>query len=136
VLFIKLENLEKIMGEKDLIKLWMRMRSQIIKAQMAPALVLIGIFATSAFGKFDGASDGTKYLAIGVAAVTGILAIISQYAAVREGEAVLEDLAKLSNKSTLGTKISQSRGLLSISATAITGFGIATFALVVWAVLG
>jgi hypothetical protein len=55
---------------------------------------------------------------------------------VREGEAVLEDLAKLSNKSTLGTKISQSRGLLSISATAITGFGIATFALVVWAVLG
>ncbi len=124
------------MSEKDLIKLWMRMRTQIIKAQMAPALVLIGIFATSAFGKFDGASDGTKYLAIGVAAVTGILAIISQYAAVREGEAVLEDLAKLSNKSTLGTKISQSRGLLSISATAITGFGIATFALVVWAVLG
>lgn len=124
------------MSEKDLIKLWMRMRSQIIKAQMAPALVLIGIFVTSAFGKFDGASDGTKYLAIGVAAVTGILAIISQYAAVREGEAVLEDLAKLSNKSTLGTKISQSRGLLSISATAITGFGIATFALVVWAVLG
>ena len=124
------------MSEKDLIKLWMRMRSQIIKAQMAPALVLIGIFATSAFGKFDGASDGTKYLAIGVAAFTGILAIISQYAAVREGEAVLEDLAKLSNKSTLGTKISQSRGLLSISATAITGFGIATFALVVWAVLG
>ena len=124
------------MSEKDLIKLWMRMRTQIIKAQMAPALVLIGIFATSAFGKFDGASDGTKYLAIGVAAVTGILAIISQYAAVREGEAVLEDLAKLSNKSTLGTRISQSRGLLSISATAITGFGIATFALVVWAVLG
>jgi low affinity Fe/Cu permease len=124
------------MSEKDLIKLWMSMRTQIIKAQMAPALVLIGIFATSAFGKFDGASDGTKYLAIGVAAVTGILAIISQYAAVREGEAVLEDLAKLSNKSTLGTKISQSRGLLSISATAITGFGIATFALVVWAVLG
>jgi hypothetical protein len=128
--------LEKIMSEKDLIKLWMSMRTQIIKAQMAPALVLIGIFATSAFDKFDGASDGTKYLAIGVAAVTGILAIISQYAAVREGEAVLEDLAKLSNKSTLGTKISQSRGLLSISASAITGFGIATFALVVWAVLG
>ena len=124
------------MSEKDLIKLWMSMRTQIIKAQMAPALVLIGIFVTSAFGKFEMASDGTKYLAIGVAAVTGILAIISQYAAVREGEAVLEDLAKLSNKSTLGTKISQSRGLLSISATAITGFGIATFALVVWAVLG
>ncbi len=124
------------MSEKDLIKLWMRMRSQIIMAQIAPSLVLIGIFVTSAFGKFDTASDASKYLAIGVAAVTGILAIISQYAAVREGESVVEDLAKVSNKSALGTKISQSRGLLSISASAITGFGIATFALVVWAVLG
>jgi hypothetical protein len=55
---------------------------------------------------------------------------------VREGESIVEDLAKISGKSSLGTKISQSRGLLSISATAITGFGIAVFALVVWAVLG
>ena len=124
------------MSEKDLIKLWLRMRSQIIMAQIAPSLVLIGIFVTSAFGKFEMATDATKYLAIGVAAVTGILAIISQYAAVREGESIVEDLAKISGKSSLGTKISQSRGLLSISATAITGFGIAVFALVVWAVLG
>ena len=40
------------MNEKDLIKLWLRMRSQIIMAQIAPSLVLIGIFVTSAFGKF------------------------------------------------------------------------------------
>jgi hypothetical protein len=128
--------LEKDMSEKDLIKLWLRMRSQIIMAQIAPSLVLIGIFTIAAFGKFETASDGTKYLAIGVAAVTGILAIISQYAAVREGESVVEDLAKISGKSFVGSKISNSRGLLSISATAITGFGIAVFALVVWAVLG
>jgi hypothetical protein len=64
------------------------------------------------------------------------LAIISQYAAVREGEALVEDLTKAAGKSALGKKISESRGLLSISASAITGFGIATFALVVWAVLG
>ena len=124
------------MSEKDLIKLWNQMRMQIIVAQLAPSLVLIGVFVLAGFDKFAMASDGTKYLAIGVAAVTGILAIISQYAAVREGESVVEDLAKVSNKSALGTKISQSRGLLSISASAITGFGIATFALVVWAVLG
>jgi hypothetical protein len=128
--------LEKDMSEKDLIKLWLRMRSQIIMAQIAPSLVLIGIFTIAAFGKFETASVGTKYLAIGVAAVTGILAIISQYAAVREGESVVEDLAKISGKSFVGSKISNSRGLLSISATAITGFGIAVFALVVWAVLG
>ena len=124
------------MSEKDLIKLWNQMRMQIIVAQLAPSLVLIGVLVLAGFDKFAMASDGTKYLAIGVAAVTGILAIISQYAAVREGESIVEDLAKISGKSSLGTKISQSRGLLSISATAITGFGIAVFALVVWAVLG
>ena len=124
------------MNEKDLINLWNKMRMQIVVAQLAPSIVLIGVFVLAGFDKFATASDGAKYLAIGVAAVTGILAIISQYAAVREGESVVEDLAKVSNKSALGTKISQSRGLLSISASAITGFGIATFALVVWAVLG
>jgi len=105
-------------------------------AQIAPSVVLIGVFSLAAMGKFDMATDGAKYLAIGVAAVTGILAIISQYAAVREGESLVADLAKVSNPSQLGKRIADSRGLLSTSAIAITGFGIATFALVVWAVLG
>ena len=124
------------MNEKDLIKLWNSMRTQIIMAQIAPSLVLIGVFALAAMGKFDTATDGAKYLAVGVAAVTGILAIISQYAAVREGEALVADLAKVSSPSILAKKIAESRGLLSISAIAITGFGVATFALVVWAALG
>jgi len=93
------------MNEKDLIKLWNEKRSQIIMAQIAPALVLIGIF-------------------------------VSQYAAVREGEALVDDLAKISSKSALGKKIAESRGLLSLSAIAIVGSGVAIFALVVWAVLG
>ena len=124
------------MNEKDLIKLWNSMRTQIIFAQLAPSLVLIGVFSLAAMGKFDMATSGAKYLAIGVAAVTGILAIISQYAAVREGESLVADLSKVSSPSLVAKKIAESRGLLSISAIAITGFGIATFALVVWAVLG
>ena len=124
------------MNEKDLIELWNAKRSQIIMAQIAPSFVLIAVFVLAGFDKFAMASDGTKYFVLGVTAVTGILAIISQYAAVREGEALVEDLAKAAGKSALGKKISESRGLLSISATAITGFGLATFALVVWAVLG
>lgn len=124
------------MNEKDLIKLWNQMRMQIIVAQLAPSLVLIGVFVLAGFDKFAMASDGTKYLAIGVAAVTGILAIISQYAAVREGEALLEDLSKVGSKSALGKKIASSRGLLSLSAIAIVGSGLAVFALTVWAVLG
>ncbi len=124
------------MEEKSLIKMWIKSRTQIIQAQVAPALVLIAIMVLAAFDVFAEASDGAKYLAIGVAAVTGILAIISQYAAVREGEALIADLRKVQNPSALGEKIADSRGLVSLSAIAIVGFGIAIFALVVWAVLG
>jgi len=55
---------------------------------------------------------------------------------VREGESLVADLSKVSSPSLVAKKIAESRGLLSISAIAITGFGVATFALVVWAVLG
>jgi len=127
---------ETLMEEKSLIKLWNKNRTQIIQAQVAPALVLIAIVALAAIGSFESASDGAKYLAIGVAAVTGILATISQYAAVREGEALIVDLRKVQNPSALGAKIAESRGLVSLSAIAIIGFDIAIFALVVWAVLG
>jgi hypothetical protein len=124
------------MEEKSLLELWHKSRTQIIHAQVAPALVLIAITVLAAFNKFDTANDATKYLALGVAAATGILAIISQYAAVREGEALIVDLRKVAKKSALADKIADSRGLLSLSAIAIVGLGIAIFALVTWAVLG
>jgi len=124
------------MDEKTLIELWHKSRTQIIHAQVAPALVLIAIMVLAAFDKFGTANDGAKYLALGVAAATGILAIISQYAAVREGEALIVDLRRIEKRSDLSTKIVDSRGLLSLSAIAIVGLGIGIFALVVWAVLG
>lgn len=124
------------MDEKSLIQQWNKMRVQVIQAQVAPALVLIAISVLSTLGLFADASDGAKYLAIGVAAATGILATISQYAAVREGEALLVDLRKITGRSAIAEKIAESRGLLSLSAIAIVGLDIAIFALVVWAVLG
>ena len=124
------------MDEKSLIKLWNENRTQIIIAQISPALVLIGLVALSAYGKFTDASDGAKYLALGVAAVTGVLAMISQYAAIREAEALIVDLKKIEKRSALADKIADSRGLLSLSAIAIVAMGLAIFALVTWAVLG
>lgn len=124
------------MEEKAFLELWNTKRTQVIQAQVAPALVLIGVFVVAAFGKFEGANDAAKYLAIGVAAVTGILAIISQYATIREAEVLLIDLKRVEKPSELSKKIASSRGLLSLSAIAIVGLGVATFALVVWAVLG
>ena len=124
------------MKEDDLLELWNTKRTQVINAQIAPALVLIAVFVVAAFGKFESASDGAKYLTIGVAAATGILAIISQYATIREAEVLILDLKKLEKPSALSVKISESRGLLSLSAIAIVGLGLAVFALVTWAVLG
>lgn len=124
------------MDEKSLLELWNTKRSQVISAQMAPNFMLIGVFVLAAFGKFEMASDGAKYLTIGVAAATGILAIISQYATIREAEILLVDLKRVEKPSELSQRISQSRHLLSLTAIAIVGLGIGVFALVVWAVLG
>lgn len=124
------------MDEKSLLKQWNQMRSQIIIAQIAPALVLATIFVLATLDLFTEASDGAKYLTIGVAAATGILATINQYAAVREGEALVADLSKIEDSTALAKKIAGSRGLISLSAIAIVALDIAIFALVIWAVLG
>ncbi|CAB4650868.1 unannotated protein [freshwater metagenome] len=124
------------MDEKALIRQWNEMRSQIITSQVAPALVLIAILVVAAYDKFDTASDSAKFFALGVAAVTGFLATISQYAAIREAEALLIDLRKVDKPTALTSKIADSRGLLSLSAIAIIAFDIAMFALVTWAILG
>ena len=124
------------MDEKGLLELWNTKRTQVINAQKAPNFMLIGIFVLAAFGKFDTATDATKYLVVGVAAVTGILAIISQYATIREAEALLVDLTRIAKPSELTKKIAASRHLLSLTAIAIVGLGLAVFALVTWAVLG
>jgi hypothetical protein len=124
------------MDELTLLKLWNTKRTQIVQAQVAPALVLIGVMVLASLGIFSDANDAAKYLALGVTAVTGILAMITQYAAIREAEALLVDLRAAKSSSALSKKISDSRGLLSLMAIGIVGMGLAVFALVTWAVLG
>ena len=124
------------MDEKNLLKLWNEKRMQIIIAQIAPALVLTAIFVLAAQGTLATASDAAGYLVIGVAAVTGFLAIVSQYAAIREAEALLLDMGKLKDASALTKKIAGSRDFLSLTAIAVIGLGLSIFALVVWAVMG
>ena len=123
------------MDEKNLLKLWNEKRMQIIIAQIAPALVLTAIFVLAAQGTLATASDEAGYLVIGVAAVTGFLAIVSQYAAIREAEALLLDMGKLKDASALTKKIAGSRDFLSLTAIAVIGLGLAIFALVIWAVM-
>lgn len=112
------------------------MRSQIIQAQIAPALVLVAMTTLASLNLFQHATSAAKYLAIGVTAATGLLATISQYAAVREGEALLFSINQLEQPSALAGKIAASRGALVQTTVAIIGIDVAIFALVVWAVLG
>ena len=124
------------MNEKALLELWNQKRSQIITAQMAPTLVLISILVVSVLGYFAGASDSAKILAIGVAAATGILAVISQYAAIREAKALIADINKIDEPSALAKKIGESDAFLALTAIAIVALSLAIFALVIWTVLG
>ena len=123
------------MDEKALLEIWNQKRTQIITAQMAPTLVLIAILVVSALGYFATASDSAKILAIGVAAATGILAVISQYAAIREAKALIADLNKLDNPSALAKKVGVSDAYLVLTAIAIVALSLAIFALVIWTVL-
>lgn len=124
------------MDEKDLLNLWNKKRTQIIMAQISPALVLIAIMVLSAQGTFGSASDGAKYLAVAIAAVTGFLAIVSQYAAIREAQALVQDLGKVSKPSAIAQKVASSQQLLSLTAIAMVAFSLGIFALVIWSVLG
>lgn len=124
------------MKAKAMVKQWNEMRTQIIQAQIAPALVLIAVVVLAAIGAFENATDAAKYLAIGVAAATGFLSMTSQYAAIREGQALLVDMKKADEATALSKKIADSEQLLSLTAIATLVIGLGSFALVVWAVLG
>lgn len=124
------------MNEKDLIEIWNVKRTQVISAQMGPTLVLIAVLVLSAIGAFDAASDSVKYLAIGISAATGILALMTQYATIREAQSLVADLSNLQQPSELSKKIAASGSFLALAAVAFIVIGLGIFALVVWTVLG
>jgi hypothetical protein len=124
------------MDEKTLLDLWNVKRSQIIHAQLAPTIVLVVVAALAVLGEFETATDAAKYLVIGIAAASGILAIIAQYAVIREAAALVADLKSLTAPSEVAKKISNSGNLLQANVLATLSIGVVTFALVVWAVLG
>jgi hypothetical protein len=76
-----------------------------------------------------------KYLAIGVAAATGILAVISQYAAIREAKALVADINALNAPSALAKKVGESDAFLTLTSVVVVVVSLAVFALVIWTVL-
>jgi hypothetical protein len=103
---------------------------------MQPVLVLIATLVLSALGYFDKASDEAKYFALLVVAFTGILTTINQYSAIREGEAVCDDLAKVAKTSALAAKIAASRSYVSATAVLIVVLDIVIFVVAYLAIMG
>ncbi|MDA1174920.1 MAG: hypothetical protein O2826_10425, partial [Chloroflexi bacterium] len=77
-----------------------------------------------------------RYLTIAVAASTGLLAVVSQFAVIREAQALLQDLNKVANASALTKKIASSQSFLSLTAVGVIVLSLLVFAFVVWSVLG
>jgi hypothetical protein len=123
------------MNEQELISIWNKKRTQIISTQFGPTLVLIAVFTLTALGTFKSADNSARYLALAVVAATGILAIISTYGVTREAEAVIYSLRDLKELSKVGTKISESRELLSLNVIANVLMSLGVFALSAWAIL-
>jgi hypothetical protein len=124
------------MNEKDLISLWNEKRTQIITAQMQPVLVLIAAVVLSTLGYFDKATDSAQYFALAVIAITGILTTINQYAAIREGEVVCEELSKVAKAGPLAKKIAGSKSFVSATAAFIVVADIAIFVFAYMAIFG
>jgi hypothetical protein len=124
------------MNEKDLISLWNEKRTQIITAQMQPVLVLIAAVVLSTLGYFDKATDSAKYFALAVVAITGILTTINQYAAIREGEVICEELSKVAKAGPLAKKIAGSKSFVSATAAFIVVADIAIFVFAYMAIFG
>jgi hypothetical protein len=123
------------MDEKALLELWSKSRSQVIAAQLAPSIVLVSILALASFGKFEMASDQVQYFAIFIAAASGILSIVSQFAAIREAEALVRELKTIQSPTLLGKKVAESGSLLSLTTFATVGLGLVTFGFVIAAVM-
>ena len=122
------------MDEKHLLSLWNVKRTQVIVALMPPTLILIALFVVASLDVFATAPEAAKILTLSAVSVTGSVAIICQYAAVREAQAVVLDLQKIDNPSALTTKVSQSGPLLKMLTNTIIVNGIATFGIAVWVV--
>ena len=124
------------MTELELVKLWNQKRSQVISAQMGPTVMLGVVVIALAFGQLLDASDAVNYLVLAAIASTGLLATISQYAAIREAEAVVADLGKIADLSETGAMIKNSGMYLTLTKLVIVVLDVAVFVVIAMAVLG
>ncbi len=81
------------MDSASLINNWNTLRKSIIQSQMSSVIILAVALYLVATGAFLGADFAVKLFAVVVLVSTGALSIVNQFAAMREGAAVVKDLS-------------------------------------------
>ncbi len=114
------------------VETWNNLRRQIIQAQMSSVIILSVALALAATGQFAGASLAIKLFAIAVVFTTGALSLVNQFAAIREGAALIADLA--SSVSETEKTIANSASYLKLTQAAMVAFAITTLVLFILAI--
>jgi hypothetical protein len=92
------------MNELDLVKLWNRLRSQIIFSQLAPTFLLIVTIGLLNDGLAESAAE-VRWATLGILLASGIFGFLAQYSAATEALAVLSDLKRLKSKSKVSIQL-------------------------------
>lgn len=120
------------MTHSPLINNWNTLRKHIIQAQMPSVIILAVALALVATGQFAGSSLAIKAFAVAVLVSTGALSLINQFAAIREGAALIADLNEGSSASEKA--IANSSKYLKLTQVVMVVFAITTLILFVVAI--
>lgn len=99
---------------------------------MSSVIILAVALFLAATGSFIEASAEVKAFAVAVVFSTGSLSLINQFAAIREGSAVITDLA--GGTSATEKTLAGSKNFLRLTQIVMTVFAIVTFVLFVLAI--
>jgi hypothetical protein len=113
------------------VETWNNLRRQIIQAQMSSVIILSVALALVATGQFAGASLTVKLFAIAVVFTTGSLSLVNQFAAIREGAALIADLTSASETEKT---IAKSASYLKLTQAMMVAFAITTLVLFILAI--
>ena len=120
------------MDSSALVGTWNTLRKSIISSQMSSVIMLAVALALVATGQFVDATTEVKLFAVAVVVTTGVLSLINQFAAIREGAALIKDMK--SSGSALETAIASSARFVSLTQVVMAIFAATTIVLFVVAI--
>lgn len=101
------------MSEAELVSIWMKLRNQLVLAQLAPTFLLI-----TTVGLIPVIREAGNYAVLGTLGIllaSGILGALAEFSAAHEAQMVARDLAKLSNPSRLSSSIQRNAYWLHVA---------------------